>query len=203
MDEGLVIFTRDRVAELAGVKSGRLSYWERTGLVSPTVSEHVSLHRTVRLYDFHDMMSVLIIAALREHVSLQHIRQVVEYLRHLDFCVPQIQFAIAGTRVFFQTPDGEWAGTSNPAQIVLWQTLDLVPLRARVEAAARRDPATVGQTERRRGARGSKPVIAGTRVPVATILAFLARGATVEEVIDAYPDLEPADVERARAFASA
>lgn len=39
-----------------------------------------------------------------------------------------------------------------------------------------------------------KPVIKGTRVPVALILNLLARGYTIERIIQAYPNLLRADV---------
>ena len=65
----------------------------------------------------------------------------------------------------------------------------------------RRDPAAVGQTEKRRGAMGSKELVAGTRVPVATIRRYLDRGVDVAEVLEAFPVLEREDVEAVRASA--
>lgn len=204
MDEQLVVFTRARVADLAGVRQSRLNYWERTELVRPTVSERLTPRRAVRLYDFQDMMSVLIIAELRgQQISLQHIRQIVSHLRERAFKVSEVVFAIAGRRVHFQTPDGKWEDTVQRGQIVLHQVLKLAPLRARVERAADRDPETVGQIERRRGAHGSKPLIAGTRVPVASVRAFLDDGADIGAILAAYPSLEPADVEQVKQAALA
>lgn len=39
-----------------------------------------------------------------------------------------------------------------------------------------------------------KPVIRGTRIPVALILSLLAKGYTVERIVAAYPNLARADV---------
>jgi uncharacterized protein (DUF433 family) len=39
-----------------------------------------------------------------------------------------------------------------------------------------------------------KPCIKGTRIPVALVLGYLAAGRTVPEIIQQFPDLEPADV---------
>jgi len=44
---------------------------------------------------------------------------------------------------------------------------------------------------------GGVPCIRGLRIPVATILAMLADGMTKEEILAAYPDLEPEDIEEA------
>jgi uncharacterized protein (DUF433 family) len=46
-------------------------------------------------------------------------------------------------------------------------------------------------------------VIKGTRVPVRTILATLAEGASVEEIVEDFPTLSEADVRAVIAFAAA
>ncbi len=43
---------------------------------------------------------------------------------------------------------------------------------------------------------GGVPCIRGLRIPVATILAMLAEGMTEQEILAAYPDLEPEDIKR-------
>jgi uncharacterized protein (DUF433 family) len=47
-----------------------------------------------------------------------------------------------------------------------------------------------------------KPVIRGTRIPVELILRRLGEGATVEDLLDAYPRLTPDDVRAALTYAS-
>lgn len=47
-----------------------------------------------------------------------------------------------------------------------------------------------------------KPVIKGTRIPVELILRKLSEGATVEELLDAYPHLSREDIQAALAYAA-
>lgn len=47
-----------------------------------------------------------------------------------------------------------------------------------------------------------KPVIQGTRIPVELLLRKLGEGATVEELLDAYPLLAPDDVQAALTYAA-
>lgn len=47
------------------------------------------------------------------------------------------------------------------------------------------------------------PCIAGTRIPVATVVGMVAEGMTVEEILTDYPQLEEADVREALRFAAA
>ena len=196
VDETLVALPRDRAAKLAGVSERRVAYWSQRGLVMPTVEERLSPQRPVRLYRFPELMSLMVVAKLRDKASLQEIRRVIDYLRDLGYPEPltELRFAVAGRKLYFESPDGRWEHDRRPGQIVLDQVLKLEPMRAKIRAAGR-DKATVGKVERRRGAMGSKPLIAGTRVPVATVQRYLAAGKSTEDVLAAFPVLERADVE--------
>jgi uncharacterized protein (DUF433 family) len=44
--------------------------------------------------------------------------------------------------------------------------------------------------------------IRGLRIPVATVVGLVAEGMTTQEIVAAYPDLEPADIREALAFAA-
>jgi uncharacterized protein (DUF433 family) len=48
---------------------------------------------------------------------------------------------------------------------------------------------------------GGQAVVTGTRIRVSIILAFYRRGMTVEEIVEQYPHLRPADVHDALAYA--
>jgi uncharacterized protein (DUF433 family) len=48
---------------------------------------------------------------------------------------------------------------------------------------------------------GGQPTVAGTRIRVATILACYRQGMTVEEIVQQYAPLKPADVHDALAYA--
>ena len=49
---------------------------------------------------------------------------------------------------------------------------------------------------------GGIPCIRGLRIPVATIVGMVADGMANGEILAAYPDLEPADVEQALRYAA-
>jgi len=50
---------------------------------------------------------------------------------------------------------------------------------------------------------GGVPCIRGLRIPVATILGMVAEGMTADEILRAYPDLEPDDVRNSLGYAAA
>jgi uncharacterized protein (DUF433 family) len=49
---------------------------------------------------------------------------------------------------------------------------------------------------------GGKPCIRGTRVTVSTIVGLIASGHSTEDVVDAYPYLDPEDVRTALLYAA-
>jgi uncharacterized protein (DUF433 family) len=50
---------------------------------------------------------------------------------------------------------------------------------------------------------GGKPIVRGTRISVEVILEWIASGATRDEVLRKHPQLTPADLEQALAYAAA
>lgn len=49
---------------------------------------------------------------------------------------------------------------------------------------------------------GGVPIVRDLRMPVATAVAMVADGMTVDEIISDFPDLEPDDIEAALRFAA-
>jgi uncharacterized protein (DUF433 family) len=47
-----------------------------------------------------------------------------------------------------------------------------------------------------------KPCIRGLRMPVASILSYLASGMTIDEILREWPELEREDIQQALAYAS-
>jgi uncharacterized protein (DUF433 family) len=49
---------------------------------------------------------------------------------------------------------------------------------------------------------GGRACIRGMRIPVSVIVSQIAHGASVQEILDGYPDLEAADVQQAMEYAA-
>jgi uncharacterized protein (DUF433 family) len=63
-------------------------------------------------------------------------------------------------------------------------------------------PATLPAVEVHPEVMGGTPVLAGSRLPVATLLACVDAGDSWERIVDSWPFLTPARVEAARAYAA-
>lgn len=203
----MLAVTDKTARRLARISMRQLRYWEKTGLVVPSVRYQVSKGKTVRLYGFEDLLELLVAAELRHRpgISLQHIRRLVVFLRKRDFSAPlrELKFATHGNHIYVQYPDGSWSGDPDPEQLIFRQAVDLDLVSARIQTAGARDPAMQGKVVTRRGVQGGKPIFAGTRIPVGTVQRYLQAGYTTDTIIEEYPTLTPADVEAARRYAAA
>jgi DNA-binding transcriptional MerR regulator len=206
--EELLAFDDARARHLAGVSIGRLRYWEDTELVVPSIRRQLSPRHTVRLYSFTDLLSLLVVTELRTQrgMSLQHVRRVVEHLRSRGYKAPlrELKFATLGGEIYFQHPDGTWEGDLRPDQIVLEEVLRLDRLGSRITRAAERPADDAGRVLKNRGVHASAPVFAGTRIRVSTVQDYLRHGFDTVAILEAFPDLSPADVaEASRLLAAA
>lgn len=200
IDEQLLALTRESAARIARLSLRQIDYWAATDLVVPSIDRKLSAQRRVRLYGFLDVMSLAVAGELKQRgVTLQHIRQIVGRLQNrYERPLTELRYATVGKHVYFQHTDGTWEGDLHPDQIVLHEVLNLNPIRARIAEDVERGTQQAGHIERRRGARGNRPVLAGTRIPVDAVRRYIAAGRSVQDVLEAYPDLTPADVETVR-----
>jgi uncharacterized protein (DUF433 family) len=72
-----------------------------------------------------------------------------------------------------------------------------------ISAAVDRDEGAAGKVVTRRGVQGSKPIFAGTRIPVAAVQRYLRAGYDAQAIIAEYPSLTEVDVEAARQLQAA
>ena len=74
-------FRAPQVGEIIGISYRQLDYWDRTGLVKPSI-KGAEGSGTQRLYSFQDLLQLKVIKQLLDAgVSLQKVRTAVEYLQ--------------------------------------------------------------------------------------------------------------------------
>jgi DNA-binding transcriptional MerR regulator len=190
-------FTVEKVLRLTGLSRRQLQYWDERGFLRPSISHQGGRGRP-RLYDFRDLVSLRVAAELRADwgISLQQIRKLVQYLRKLDYEHPlgDVEVFARRRKLYFREA-GLVREARAPEQSLATFTIPFEPIVHSLEAAiAELDSRHIGQVETRRGTLGSKPVIAGTRIPVATLERMAAAGLGERAIRQRYPDLKTADI---------
>jgi DNA-binding transcriptional MerR regulator len=194
-------FTSEKVRALTHLSPRQLQYWDEQKFLSPSLRRKAGKGRR-RLYDFRDLVSLRVAADLRRAgVSLQLIRSAVKHLRELDYKHPlsELRFWEVDGRLYFEEA-GTFREARRPGQTIAGFAVPLAEIVNELEEGiVRLDKRVHGRVERRRGVLASKPLIAGTRIPVESVHRLRADGADEAEILRLYPDLSPEDVRAALA----
>lgn len=196
-------FSLEQTARLTGISSGQLLNWDRTGFFTPSLASHNRREVFSRVYSFNDLSSLKVIATLRNEtkVSLQHLREVGRKLSRLgENSWTRITLFVLNKKVVFHNPD-----TDTKEEIVSGQAILDIPLQVvrsnmqrAVDADRVRSEKQLGQTEQRKFLSHSQIVIAGTRIPVKSVVAFIDAGYSNAMIIEEYPSLTVEDIEAVR-----
>jgi uncharacterized protein (DUF433 family) len=205
-------FTKEQALRLTGASPRRLSYWMKTGLLTPAIQRTKGTGKVkVRLFSFANLLELRVAVWLRDTVSLQLIRKIVDRLRERGLLNPlsSVRFGVieyplkSGSstyEVVMQMDDGRWESWRQPGQLIMELTVPIQTLAESLEQKIESDRARrskVGHVERRRGVMGSTPVVAGTRVPTRAIYDLHLAGYPAAKILESYPGISKADVEAA------
>lgn len=189
-------FTEPQTARLTDVSVGQLRAWDRTGFYHPSIARGSG---ATRLYSFRDLLNLRVIATLRNDLGLplQHLRDVGAELRELDAeDWASVTLYVVKRRVVFDHPR-----TRLREEVVSGQGIVNIPLetvrgdmRAAIEQEFSRRPDSSGQIEKVRRVVSSEPVIAGTRILVKSVRAFIDDGYSDDDILAEYPSLTREDI---------
>lgn len=199
------VFTADQAIRLTRITRRQLDYWMRTDLIRADIASGAG-RGSVRLFTFENLIEIRAAAWLRDQLSLQLIRKIVGHLREerdrplteLQFAVIEKEGARSGSQhrdVIVQRTDGDWESWTGQQMLKV-----RVPIRkfsdelTKAAAKERMQSRKVGHVETRRGALGSAPVLAGTRIPTAAVWRLHEAGYSTQRILENYPGLKPADV---------
>lgn len=204
----IMAFTEDQVKRLTGVSVHQLRHWDRTGFFAPSLGYENRRQAYSRLYSFRDLVCLKILNALRNDakVPLGHLRGAKERLAHLgDDVWSKTVLYVLNRSVVFDNLETQGKEEVISGQGVLQIPLKVITgdMKVAVEKLNRRDKSSICKIESKRGIANSRPVIAGTRIPVDSIMAFAEAGYTAYEIRREYPTLAAEDIAAALRYGAA
>ncbi|MBS4083305.1 MAG: DUF433 domain-containing protein [Rhizobiales bacterium] len=202
MSNVISAFTEEHVERLTGVTRQQLRYWDRTDFYKPGLGDENRRAAYSRIYTFKDITSLRVLNMLRNqyNVPLQHLRKVAEELAHLsDVKWTATELFVLNKRVVFVEPETEQHREILSKQYVMGIPLKIVveDTKRDIETLQRREGDQIGKVERAKFVNHNRLVLAGTRIPVATIKQFADEGYTVQQIRDEFPTLTEADIRAA------
>ena len=190
-------FSEEQAERLSGVSVSQLRRWDRQCFFQPSFAQLRGVPYG-RIYSFRDLVSLRVLNDLRnlKKIPLRHLREVSQKLSHLgEDKWTATTLYVLGKRVVYHNPRSR-----QREDVVSGQGVLSIPLRV-VIADTRRAVREMnnregkfGKIERSRFVSQNEAVIAGTRIPVATVKEFAAAGYSPRQIIREFPDLTEADV---------
>lgn len=122
-------FSAEQASRFTGCTAHQLRYWDRVGLVRPSVQATGGRPGVRRLYSFRDLISLKVIKSLLEGgMSLQRVRRAIEYLRKkaaLDDHLSEVKLVTDGHSIFeVCRNDGELLDALKEGQMAFFLALD-------------------------------------------------------------------------------
>ena len=195
-------------SRVVGVSRSTLRSWRSAGIYRSSFDQGLADEGELgpALFGFRDLLDLRALADLRRDLGLRRddLARTGRYLgEHRDLPWTNLGFGTLGRKLVLRDPaTGQWE-TDRPVEV---SSIDLTGLiesvRLSVDAALQRSPDQIGRIERHRNVMRNKPVIAGTRIPVATIQEYADEGYTTQDILLAHPHLHTEDIEAALAYAA-
>lgn len=195
----LIAFAADTAAALTGLSVSQLRRWDRTGFFPPWRADPNRRRPYSRLYSLDNVIALRTIAKLREAgVSFANVKPIVPMLEPKpDGEWPVRCFYVVGNRVFLSRDEAAAArpnATAPDGPTVLALSSVMAEVETAVERLRHRTPEQIGTVTRNRGIMRGAPVIAGTRIPTATIAWFHDSGYALDWILKEFPRLTAEDV---------
>lgn len=199
----LAAFSIDHAARVTGLSKSRLANWDKLGFFSP---EHLDVedrgNAYARVYSFTDLVGLKTLKILRDVYKVPQAelaRAAVELEKRSSKPWSEIPLGVLKHKVVFDldssprnVTDGQYALKNIP----LGPIADSVAKET--EKLKKRDPSKIGETEKNRYIAHNSLVVAGTRIPVATIVEYLEDGHSVASILAEFPLLKREDVRAIR-----
>lgn len=122
-------FTVIQTTKFTGCTTHQLRYWDKVGLVKPSIQQTQGRPGVRRLYSFRDLVALKVVKALLDGgMSLQKVRRAYKYLREradLDEHLSEVKLITDGQSIFrVARNDGEVLDALRQGQMSFFLAID-------------------------------------------------------------------------------
>ncbi len=124
-------FTADQACRLTNCTHHQLRYWDRVGLVQPSLQASGGRPGVRRLYSFRDLVALRVVRSLLDNgMSLQRVRRAWDYLRReggMDSHLSEVKLVTDGQSIFRVSSDeGEILDALREGQLSFFVAIDQI-----------------------------------------------------------------------------
>ncbi|MDH3462328.1 MAG: helix-turn-helix domain-containing protein [Acidimicrobiia bacterium] len=124
-------FTAEQACRLTNCTHHQLRYWDRVGLVKPSIQRSGGRPGVRRLYSFRDLVALRVVRSLLDNgMSLQRVRRAWDYLRRegqMDNHLSEVKLVTDGQTIFRVSSDeGEILDALREGQLSFFVAIDQI-----------------------------------------------------------------------------
>jgi DNA-binding transcriptional MerR regulator len=122
-------FTAEQACRLSNCSHHQLRYWDRVGLVGPSIQGTGGRPGVRRLYSFRDLIALRVVRSLLDNgMSLQRVRRAWDYLRReggMDGHLSDVKLVTDGLTIFrVSSDDDELMDALREGQLAFFVAID-------------------------------------------------------------------------------
>jgi len=194
----VLALSADHIVKLTGITMRQLAYWDKTGFFKPEYASDNRRSPHSRVYSFRDAVGLRTVSTLMNtyNVSRHHLKEVAgELAAYTSRPWSELRLRVLKGRVQFDEPETGRLRDAVGGQYAFVEIVDVIKhVEEGLAALKTRGDDEMGKFERHRYVAHNKLVVAGTRVPVETVLEFIDAGYSVPDIIKEFPALTEADI---------
>lgn len=124
-------FTAEQACRLTNCTHHQLRYWDRVGLVKPSVQKSGGRPGVRRLYSFRDLVALRVVRSLLDNgMSLQRVRRAWDYLRReggMENHLSEVKLVTDGLTIFrVSSNEGEILDALREGQLSFFVAIDQI-----------------------------------------------------------------------------
>jgi len=127
-------YTSKQACYLSDCTSHQLRYWDKVGLVSPTIQSSNGKPGVPKLYSFRDIVSLRVIKTLLDNgMSIQRVRRAWKYLTrngNLEDQLSEVKLVSDGDTIFSIEEDKVFDALKS-GQLAFFETIDVITQEVR------------------------------------------------------------------------
>jgi DNA-binding transcriptional MerR regulator len=127
LEEG---FSAQQASQLTSCTAHQLRYWDRVGLVKPSIQGTGGRPGRRRLYSFRDLVALRVVRSLLDNgMSVQRVRRAWDYLRRsadMDQHLSEVQLVTEGQSIFKVDDDAELLDALRKGQLAFFVEIDKI-----------------------------------------------------------------------------
>lgn len=194
--------TEGHIIRITGLSKGQLRAWDRRGFFVPRHAYDDRSKAYSRIYSFKDAVGLRTLARLRAtryRIGLVRLESLAKEMQKdgISHWADAKVWVVKGEPHYMRPGKSEIKGAET-GQLAMLPIIDVIDeVRSRVEDLKKRAADSIGHVQRDRFVARNSWVVAGTRIPTATIRRYVEAGFSHNEILEEYPALTIKDIEAA------